>query len=345
MSDAAPPSLKLLPLGEALDALAGPDSAEIFSPLTGSGWLAVDLCADAGPVDRETLSAAREALASLPAPSIALRRGALSPDVEGLAGRFDVVVEEESEVEALRRRVREHPLASMALVQLLRHGEGLGTEAGLVAESLVYATLQGGPEFAEWLAAREAEPPRPASPGPAVRVRREISKLHLHLNRPERHNAFSAAMRDALCEGLLLASHDDSIEEVRLSGEGPSFCSGGDLGEFGNLPDPATAHAIRSTRNPARLMAACAERLHVTVHGACIGAGTELPAFARRVTARRGAFFQLPELSFGLVPGAGGTVSLPRRMGRQNTAWLALSGSRIDADTALAWRLVDRVID
>ena len=345
MSDATRPSPKLLPLGEALDALARPDSAEIFSPLTGPGWLAVDLCDGVGSVARKTFAAAREALVSLPAPSIALRRGALSLDVEALARRFDVVVDEPSEVEALCQRVREHPLASMALVQLLRHGEGLGTEAGLVAESLVYATLQGGPEFADWLATREAKPTPRASPGPAVRVRRELSKLHLRLDRPEHHNAFSAEMRDALCEALLLASHDDSIDEVLLTGEGPSFSSGGDLGEFGSLPDPATAHAIRSTRNPARAMAACAERLHVTVHGACIGAGAELPAFARRVSARSGAFFQLPELSFGLVPGAGGTVSLPRRIGRQRTAWLALSGRRIDADTALAWGLVDRVID
>ena len=45
----------------------------------------------------------------------------------------------------------------------------------------------------------------------------------------------------------------------------------------------------------------------------------------------------------GLIPGAGGTVSLPRRIGRQRTAWLALSGERIDVDTAMAWGLVDEV--
>ena len=59
------------------------------------------------------------------------------------------------------------------------------------------------------------------------------------------------------------------------------------------------------------------------------------------MSAAPGAFFQLPELGMGLVPGAGGTVSLPRRIGRQRTAWLALSGERIDAETALAWGLVD----
>jgi enoyl-CoA hydratase len=68
-----------------------------------------------------------------------------------------------------------------------------------------------------------------------------------------------------------------------------------------------------------------------------------LPAFTGRVVATEEAFFQLPEVGLGLVPGAGGTVSLPRRIGSQRTAWLGLSGARIDARKALAWGLVDEV--
>ena len=137
--------------------------------------------------------------------------------------------------------------------------------------------------------------------------------------------------------------HAESIEEVVLRGRGPSFCSGGDLAEFGTFPDPATAHVIRSTRNPARLLARIADRVRAEVHGACIGAGTELPAFAKTVIADEKAFFQLPECRLGLVPGAGGTVSVLRRIGRQRTAWLAITGERIDARTALDWGLVDAV--
>jgi enoyl-CoA hydratase/carnithine racemase len=61
------------------------------------------------------------------------------------------------------------------------------------------------------------------------------------------------------------------------------------------------------------------------------------------VIAHEAAFFELPEVALGLVPGAGGTVSLTRRIGRQRTAWLALSGERIDAATALSWGLVDEI--
>jgi enoyl-CoA hydratase/carnithine racemase len=79
------------------------------------------------------------------------------------------------------------------------------------------------------------------------------------------------------------------------------------------------------------------------VHGACAGAGVELPAFAGRVIADPGTTFLLPELAMGLIPGAGGTVSLPRRIGRERTAKLALSGEPIDAKTALDWGLVDEL--
>jgi enoyl-CoA hydratase/carnithine racemase len=83
--------------------------------------------------------------------------------------------------------------------------------------------------------------------------------------------------------------------------------------------------------------------VHARVRGACVGAGAELPAFCGHVSAREDAFFQLPEVAMGLVPGAGGTASLPRRIGRQRTAWLALSGERISAQTAQRWGLVDEI--
>jgi enoyl-CoA hydratase/carnithine racemase len=86
-------------------------------------------------------------------------------------------------------------------------------------------------------------------------------------------------------------------------------------------------------------------RIVVHLHGACFGSGIELPAFADRVVARPDTRIALPEVRLGLIPGAGGTVSLPRRIGRHRTAYLALSGSTIDAGTAMAWGLVDAIDD
>jgi enoyl-CoA hydratase/carnithine racemase len=63
------------------------------------------------------------------------------------------------------------------------------------------------------------------------------------------------------------------------------------------------------------------------------------------VVARSDATFLLPEVAMGLVPGAGGTASIPRRIGRHRSAHLALAGRPIDAVTALEWGLVDRIDD
>ena len=260
-----------------------------------------------------------------------------------LRGHFDVVVSSQEELEPILVATRRTPLAAMALVQLLRQSAGLDIHQGLIAESLVYSTLQSGPEFGEWLSARFTAPAQEPSLEPPVLLRRSGARLELTLNRPEKRNAFSAKMRDALVEGLETAVCDSSIMEIILRGSGPAFCSGGDLDEFGTLPDPATAHAIRSTRNPGRQLARCADRMRAELQGACVGAGIELAAFARQVSASQDAFFQLPEVAMGLVPGAGGTVSIPRRIGRQRTAYFALSGLPIDAATAHRWGLIDEI--
>ncbi len=281
----------------------------------------------------------------LPHPTVLLaRRPGDDAEAGALVAACDVVVADETALAAVLAAVDRTPLAAAALVQVLRVGAGLSVSEGLVVESLAYAMLQGGPELAAWLASR---PPRIAPPPasiPPVLVHRDGARLEITLNRSERHNAFSAAMRDGLLAALEVAVVEPAIRAVVLRGDGPSFCSGGDLDEFGTFPDPATAHAVRMTRSPARVLAGLAGRVRAEVHGACIGAGVELAAFCGRVVATGDAFFQLPEVGMGLLPGAGGTVSLPRRIGRHRTAELALGGRRIDAATALAWGLIDEIV-
>jgi hypothetical protein len=255
----------------------------------------------------------------------------------------DVAVADDDQRAALEDAVTRNPQASVTLVQLLRIVAHLDRHAGLVAESLAYGTLQGGQEFATWLASRGARVRKPEAEAPVL-VARHADHLTVELNRPRLHNLFNAAMRDALGEALAIASSDDSIRTVELSGRGPSFCAGGDPAEFGTVSDPATAHLIRTTANVAPLLASIADRVQVRVHGAAVGAGCELAAFARVVHATPDAVFRLPEVSMGLVPGAGGTVSVTRRIGRHRAAWMMLSGEPVDAPTAHAWGLVDAVV-
>ncbi len=67
---------------------------------------------------------------------------------------------------------------------------------------------------------------------------------------------------------------------VAIRGAGPAFCSGGDLAEFGTAPDPSTAHLVRLRHSAGQLLHDLADRVTAHIHGACVGAGIELPAFA-----------------------------------------------------------------
>ncbi|MBV9207183.1 MAG: enoyl-CoA hydratase/isomerase family protein [Actinobacteria bacterium] len=284
---------------------------------------------------------------------VVLIAGGIKPP-DGIVSAADVViaspdaspagaVEAPDPVAAARRlggQIAGSARASTALAWLLRENEHLPVPTAISAESSVYSTLLAGPDFGRWLAARGA--PRPPGPDQRVRVTRNDDELCITLARPGRRNAVDAAMRDALCGALELALWDPALR-VTLDAEGPSFCAGGDLDEFGSAPDPATAHLIRVVASAGRMLHELRDRVTVRVHGDCIGAGLELPAFAGRVVAAPGARFRLPEIAMGLVPGAGGTVSLPRRIGRTRTAWLALTGQAIDAETALRWGLVDSI--
>lgn len=255
----------------------------------------------------------------------------------------DVVVSP-PQLETLREVFERTPLAAMSLTLLLRGSADRSTEDGLIAESLTYSMLQGGPEFDAWRRSYQARS-RIAEIGPAVQVEDSNDAVVLTLSRPHVHNAFSRRMRDELSDALVFAGAQPDDRPIVVRGAGKSFCSGGDLHEFGSFPSIVESHLTRLTRSPARLLASVAPRVTVELHGACMGAGIELPAYAARVVAAPDTIISLPEITLGLVPGAGGTVSIPRRIGRQRTAWLALTGERIDASTALAWGLVDEIRD
>jgi enoyl-CoA hydratase/carnithine racemase len=249
-------------------------------------------------------------------------------------------------LDELRDRCRRWPQAAAVYDDVLRSIDPDGsTRAGVVTESLAYSTLQSGPEFARWLADRgPATLPESAEPVQAERV---DTTLYVRFNRPHRHNAFSTDARAGLLEALEVARVDPSVREVVLSGNGPSFCSGGDLAEFGTFADPASAHLARTRHSPAlvldELTARLGGRCRALVHGQVLGSGVEMAAFCGRVQSTPDAVFGLPELSLGLIPGAGGTVSITRRIGRWRTAYLVLSGRTIAPPAALRWGLIDEI--
>jgi len=241
---------------------------------------------------------------------------------------------------ALRGVIAAQPVAAGVAAQVLRASPLLTFDDALAMESLAYSMLLAAQGFRAW---RDKTPVRARDEGaaPRVLIEADAGAIRITLNRPDRRNAFDAAMRDALCDALAFAVEHPDRPPVELGGLGPAFSAGGDLDEFGGAGDVGEAHLIRTLRSPARMLYALRERATARLHGACVGAGIEVPAAAGRVIATAGAFFRLPEVSMGLIPGAGGTVTIPRRIGRQRACWMAITGADVDVATALAWGLID----
>lgn len=276
-------------------------------------------------------------LQDLPCPIIGVGDGAL-------ANYCDVILEDERKLPTLFKHIAEHEIAAMVLVQHLRASKTLLLKDALTAESFAFATLQNGADFQSWASSHQTSR-LPQTDEPSVLVNTSENNLLLTLNRPDTRNAIGVDMRDELCAAFDLALADNGITKVTLKANGGAFSIGGAIEEFGEVSDPATAHWVRSLRLPAWRLARFKGELHVHVNGAAIGAGAEIAAFGDYVTASSKAWFQLPELKYGLIPGAGGTTSIPRRIGRQRTAYMALSMEKIRAETALEWGLIDATID
>ena len=264
-----------------------------------------------------------------------------------LAEGLDLVFDDEADCEEIAGVIDKYPKASAVLVQVTRVTESLPVASALSMESLGYATLQAGEEFARWLATYKESKKAVVdfAPSDPVLLERDEELLRITLNTPQNRNALSVPMRDCLSEAFKMVAMDDSIEQVIVSGAGACFSAGGDLAEFGNATDLSEAHRIRQLRMPAQYLAPHADKYSVNVHGACIGAGIEMSAFAEHITATSDAFFQLPEVAMGLIPGAGGCVSVPRRVGRHRANLLAISGKKLSAHDALTCGLIDEIVD
>ena len=324
-------------------ALSGRELERDLIALDGAGLEIVALDGRHSPLERPTAGVVR----------IGVHREGRLPDVEGLEpidilltsashapGPWVSVPDVDRALTDFRDRVARNAVASAVAAQVLRLTLKLGFDEALVLESLGYSMLLASEGFRAWRAATPARQ-RAEDDAPRVLIDDAGARLSIRLNRPARRNAFDARVRDELADALAFALRHPDAPAVVLSGEGPAFSAGGDLDEFGTAADVGWAHMIRTLRAPAGRAHALGKRLTARVHGACVGAGIEVPAAAGRVVAAPGAFFRLPEVSMGLIPGAGGTASIPRRIGRHRACYMAISGADIDLATALDWGLVD----
>jgi enoyl-CoA hydratase/carnithine racemase len=169
------------------------------------------------------------------------------------------------------------------------------------------------------------------------------------INRPEVRNALNAQAYADLEAVFRHIQSDDGIAVVVLTGADPAFCSGEDVKQM--MAGPQRQHsqarlaAVRPYLTPAAAaIHACDRPLIAAVNGAAVGWGMELCLLADiRVASERARFGEI-FIKRGLVSDAPGMMILPRLVGPERASELLFTGDIIDAQSALAWGLVSRVV-
>ncbi|MEL2242905.1 2,3-dehydroadipyl-CoA hydratase [Leclercia adecarboxylata] len=172
-------------------------------------------------------------------------------------------------------------------------------------------------------------------------VARHGRVLHLTLNRPAARNALNNALLGELATTLEAAATDSEISVCAISGNERFFAAGADLNEMAEKDLPATLNDIRP-QLWARINA-FNKPLIAAVNGYALGAGCELALLCDVVIAGENARFGLPEITLGIMPGAGGTQRLIRSVGKSLASKMVLTGESITARQALAAGLVSDI--
>lgn len=180
---------------------------------------------------------------------------------------------------------------------------------------------------------------------PLVRFEREGDVAWVTLDRPERLNAVSMQMRDALW-GVLTALRDDpTVRCAVFRGEGDrAFSAGADITEFGSAPSLFDARNARLGRDLWGVMSALPVPLIAAIHGFAYGAGCEMSMYCDLRVASEDARFALPEVTLGYIPSAGGTQTVPRVIPRSDALRMVATGAPLDAAEALEAGLVHAVV-
>ena len=152
-------------------------------------------------------------------------------------------------------------------------------------------------------------------------------------------NALGIDLRRHLLVAIDAAESDPAVVAIVLRGAGSTFCAGADIAEFasGEMGDPSHPELLGRIE-------ACSKPVIAAISGACLGGGLETALACHYRIADPSARFALPEVTLGILPGAGGTQRLPRLTGAREALVLMTSGRTIGAGRALELGVIDRVV-
>jgi 2-(1,2-epoxy-1,2-dihydrophenyl)acetyl-CoA isomerase len=165
------------------------------------------------------------------------------------------------------------------------------------------------------------------------------------LNRPERLNALTVEMADALRAAFDAAAADASCRAVLLTGAGRGFCAGQDLTAIVGMPAAEIGHLLDHYNPLIRQIRALPLPVVCAVNGVAAGAGANLALACDIVLAAKSAVFVQAFAKIGLIPDVGGTWILPRLIGQARARALALLAEPLPAATAAEWGMIWQAFD
>ena len=164
------------------------------------------------------------------------------------------------------------------------------------------------------------------------------------VNRPDKLNALNAETITELHAVFEQVANDDAVRAVVLTGSGEkSFVAGADIGELAKMSPLSGIRVSRQGQDAFRFLETMRKPVIAAVNGFALGGGLELALACHFRIASENAKFGLPEVKLGIIPGYGGTIRLPRVVGRGRALELMLTGDMIDAQEAYRIGLVNHV--
>jgi enoyl-CoA hydratase/carnithine racemase len=163
--------------------------------------------------------------------------------------------------------------------------------------------------------------------------------LTVRMNRPEKKNALTRAMYQAMMEALRQAGSDPAVRVVMITGSEDCFTAGNDIADFANAKPGEPAVALQYLET----LAAAEKPVVAAVGGVAVGIGTTMLLHCDLVYSTSSARFQLPFVNLGLCPEAGSSFILPSLLGQRRAAELLFFGDAFGADEALHAGIVNEV--
>src|SRR4051794_18502150 len=177
-----------------------------------------------------------------------------------------------------------------------------------------------------------------------IKIENDGGVLSLTMARPDKKNALTNEMYGALADAIESAETNEGVRVVLIRGEGDMFTAGNDVGEFAAIASGGGSRGPRHVGRFLESLARSSRPLVAAVQGRAVGVGTTMLLHCDLVVLAENALLSTPFVSLALVPEASSSLLMPLRIGYARAFEMFALGEAVDAKSALAWGLANRVV-